>query len=215
MADTHRSRIPADDRLRQRFAAPPPGPTMSDERTCHVVDLLARSRGGDQAAFAELYDFLYQDLRRLARAKLRSHQPLTLLDTTALVHESFLRLVGAEQLAVADRHHFFAFAARVMRSVIIDFLRRKQAERRGGGVLRVTLDEQVAETVADGEDEVIRVAEALQELEAVDGRAVQVVEMRYFAGMTEAEIAAALGVTERTVRRDWQKAKLLLQSLLG
>ncbi len=180
-----------------------------------IAQLLDAARQGEQAAVARLCEFLYQDLRQMARARLRAHQPLTLLDTTALVHESFLRLVKTGRVEVGDRSHFLGYAARVMRSVIVDFVRRKQAERRGGDQFHVTLNTAIAGSVANTEEDVLRISEALDELAQVDARAVQVVEMRYFAGMTEQEIAEALGVTERTVRRDWEKAKLLLKAALG
>jgi RNA polymerase sigma factor (TIGR02999 family) len=180
-----------------------------------IAQLLDAARQGQQAAVAQLCEFLYQDLRQMARSRLRAHQPMTLLDTTALVHESFLRLTKAGRVDVSDRNCFLGYAARVMRSVIVDFVRRKQAERRGGGQLHVTLNTDVAGSVATSEDDVLRISEALDELALAAPRAVQVVEMRYFAGMTEREVAEALGVTERTVRRDWEKARLLLHAALG
>ena len=180
-----------------------------------VTRLLAVARNGDPQAGRELYAFLYQDLRRLARSRLRSNTPLTLLDTTALVHESFLRLVNLNQTDVNDRLSFFSYAACVMRSIVIDFVRMKKTERRGGGLSFVTLTDEHADSIAQQEDDIIRVSEALDELAKIDPRATQVVEMRYFAGMTEQEVAAALGVTDRTVRRDWEKAKLLLKVALA
>lgn len=188
---------------------------MDSHYNGEVAELLAAARQGQQAAVARLCEFLYQDLRQIARARLRAHQPMTLLDTTALVHESFLRLARLGRVDVADRSHFLAYAARVMRSVIVDLVRQKKAERRGGDHQHIPLDTDIAGSLAATEDDVLRVSEALDELAQVDARAVQVVEMRYFAGMTETEVAEALGVTERTVRRDWEKARLLLQAVLG
>ena len=179
-----------------------------------VTRLLAVARAGGQEAGRELYTFLYQDLRRLARSRLRSSAPLTLLDTTALVHESFLRLVNLNQSHVNDRLSFFGYAACVMRSIVIDFVRKKRTERRGGNLTFVTLTDAHADSIAQQEDDIIRVSEALDELAKIDPRATQVVEMRYFAGMTEQEVASVLGVTDRTVRRDWGKAKLLLKVAL-
>lgn len=180
-----------------------------------VARLLAVARQGDGAAVQQLCDILYQDLRQIARSRLRNNTRLTLLDTTALVHESFLRLVRLEQMELSDRIHFLGYASRVMRSVVIDFIRMKKAERRGGDLAFVTLSEEIEETVAQQEDDAIRISESLDELASVDPRAAQVVEMRYFAGMTEPAVAAVLGVTERTVRRDWEKAKLLLKAALN
>lgn len=188
---------------------------MNTGCTEQVMSLLNAAQAGDSAAMSRLYELLYQDLHHLARSRLRRSQPLTQLDTTALVHESYMRLVKTDQVDIPSKSHFFAYAARAMRSVIIDFIRRKQTDRRGGQEAHVTLDTEIADSIPQCEDEVIRVSEALDELTKIDARAVQVVEMRYFAGMTEPEIAQALGVTERTVRRDWQKAKLLLQVALA
>jgi RNA polymerase sigma factor (TIGR02999 family) len=140
---------------------------------------------------------------------------MTLLDTTVLVHESFLRLANVGQVPMVDRNHFLAYAARVMRSVIIDVVRRRNAERRGGDLDRVPLDTEIVDSVVACEDEVLRVSEALEELAKADPRAAQVVEMRYFGGMADHEIADVLGVTERTVGRDWRKAKLLLYAVLN
>jgi RNA polymerase sigma factor (TIGR02999 family) len=180
-----------------------------------ITELLAAARSGDAAAANSAFTLLYNDLRRLARAKLRQHQPMTLLDTTALVHESYLKLVGQQSLPASDRHHFFAYAARVMRSVIVDMARTRLAERRGGDAAHVTLSTDVADSTPAPESEVLRVHEALEELAQADAALAQVVEMRYFGGMTEPEIAEALGSSERTVRRQWQKARLLLSMSLA
>ena len=175
----------------------------------------------------------YPELKKIARARLYAAGPQAGLNTTALVNESFLKLAGkpgslatgAESGAAggavgrptfASRGHFYAYASQVMRSVIIDLIREQQAERRGGAVAHVTLDTAVANGLAaDDGDEALRVDEALTALAAVEPRLAQVVEMRYFAGMTDAEVASALGLTDRTVRRDWDKARLLLRAMLG
>jgi RNA polymerase sigma factor (TIGR02999 family) len=140
---------------------------------------------------------------------------LTLLDTTALVHEAWLRLSGAEGKDFPDRRHFLAYAAQAMRSVVIDLVRARQAERRGGGQEHLTLNTAIAELTPQGDDDVLRVHEALDELALLEPRLAQVVEMRYFGGLLEQEIAQALGVTERTVQRDWQKARLFLSMSLA
>lgn len=180
-----------------------------------ITELLAAARSGDAAAANSAFTLLYDDLRRLARAKLRKHQPMTLLNTTALVHESYLKLVGQQALPVSDRHHFFAYAARVMRSVIVDMARARLAERRGGDAEHVALDTDVANRTPAPENEVVRIHEALETLAQADEAMAQVVEMRYFGGMTELEIAEAMGSSERTVRRQWQKARLLLSVTLA
>jgi RNA polymerase sigma factor (TIGR02999 family) len=179
-----------------------------------ITELLAAARQGDASAADRAFGLLYDDLRRLARAKLRQHQPMTLLDTTALVHETYLKLVGRQALPVTDRHHFFAYASRVMRSVIVDLARMRQAERRGGNAEHVELSTDIADQTPAPENEVIRVHEALQTLAQADEALARVVEMRYFGGMSEVEIADATGSSERTVRRQWQKARLLLSVTL-
>jgi len=179
-----------------------------------LTTLLAAARGGDSKAASQAFSLLYDDLRRLARSRLRQHRTMTLLDTTSLLHESFLKLVGNPALPVEDRHHFFAYAARVMRSVIVDFARARMAERHGGQAERVTLDTELGDKLAAPENDVLRVHEALEVLAQADERLAQVVEMRYFGGLTEAEVAEVLGVSERTVRRDWEKARLLLSAAL-
>ena len=157
----------------------------------------------------------YGELRRLARSRLRDGGRNTFIDTTALVHESYLRFLSGGQLRAEDRRAFFAYASRVMRSVIIDCVREHQAERHGGNFKRLTLGtDLLMDDHADAEADVLRVNEALDVLADAEPRLAKVVEMRYFAGYTETEVAEALGVTERTVRRDWEKARLLLSSML-
>ena len=162
-----------------------------------------------------LFPALYNELRRLARSRLARGGRHTLLDTSALVHEAFLRMQRDGGVNVNDREHFMAYAATTMRSIIIDFVRRRSAERRGGDAEHVTLDTRAAAVLGGRDDEILAVHEALQILAQVDQRLVRVVEMRYFAGLTDAEIGAALGVTDRTVRRDWDRARLLLAEMLG
>lgn len=179
-----------------------------------LSELLKRAQQGDQSARESLFVAAYEELRRHARAQLRGGGRNTFLDTTVLVHESFLRFVQAGQLQGSDRGHFFSYAGRIMRSVIVDFARKRQTERRGGDADHVPLDTHLAEDLRANDGDMIRIDEALQALQEVDERLVRVVEMRFFAGMTEAEVADALGVTDRTVRRDWEKAKLLLTAAL-
>jgi RNA polymerase sigma factor (TIGR02999 family) len=176
-----------------------------------ITQLIERANVGDADALNRIFAALYPELHTLARARLRRNAPLTLLDTTALLHESYLRLIKLGQLRVESRAHFLAYAARTMRSIVVDFARSRLAERRGGGAQELVLDTAIAADAASApEAEIVRVHDALEELAHVDERLVRVVEMRYFGGLTEEEIGAALGVTERTVRRDWEKARLLL-----
>jgi len=176
--------------------------------------LIDRAQGGDAAALDELFAATYADLRSVAHARLRAAPKLTALDTIALVNESYVRLKAAGRLRPNDRSHFIRYAARAMRSVIVDWVRHRAAERRGGDLARIELTTGVSNGSVAGEVEILKVHEALEGLAAIDARAAEVVEMRYFSGMSEAEIALALGVTERTVRRDWTKARLLLAEAL-
>lgn len=179
-----------------------------------LTTLLEGARQGDRTAIDGLVAGLYQEFRHLAHSRLRQSGPIT-LDTTALVHESYLRLVKAGKLAVNDRSHFMTYAARVMRSIIVDLIRQRRAERHGGDQICVTLNTDIAEFVQAGEEQILRLNDALETLGKVDERLLHVVELRYFAGLSEQEIAACLGVTERTVRRDWAKARMLLAAALS
>jgi RNA polymerase sigma factor (TIGR02999 family) len=180
-----------------------------------VTTLLAASVESGSDSFDELYRLLYEELRQLAHARVRSAGDLTLLDTTSLVHEAYLR-VGRNKAAVfRDRKEFMAYAARAMRSIIIDAVRSRQADRHGGRATHVELDEDNLCGVDDAHDrEVMHVDDSLAALAQVDPRLVQVVEMRYFAGMSESEVALTLGIAVRTVARDWEKARLFLKATL-
>lgn len=180
-----------------------------------LAALLEAARSGDRHAAGDAFSLLYDDLRRLAAARLRPHQTMTLLSTTSLVHEAYLKIIGAEALPVESRHHFFAYASRVMRSVIVDYARARAAERRGGDAEHVVLDTLLHGQIAAPENDALRVHEALESLTEADPRLAQVAEMRFFGGLTEPEIAEALGVSERTIRRDWEKARLLLIAAMG
>ena len=179
-----------------------------------LTELIHRAQGGDREAADALFAATYEELRRLARARLYAGGHRATLDTGALVHESYLRFASSGQLAIQDRVHFMRWAGRVMRSVIVDFVRQRKAERRGGEAERVTLTERLAAASLRPEEEILGVHEALTRLATMDARMAEVVELRYFGGMTDGEIAQALGVTDRTVRRDWEKARLLLREAL-
>lgn len=163
----------------------------------------------------ELFPALYDELRRLARSRLAGGGRPTLLDTRALVHEAYMRMEKGGGVTLNDREHFLAYAATTMRSIVVDFVRRRDADRRGGDAEHVTLDTKAAESLGTSDAEILEVHDALEKLASVDARLVRVVEMRYFAGLNDLEIAEALGVTDRTVRRDWERARLLLAQLLG
>ena len=179
-----------------------------------LTTLLGAARDGDEQAAAAAFALVYDELRKLARAKLRPHQTMTLLDTTSLVHECFVRFVESGRALFADRGHFFAYAARVMRSVIVDFAREKLAQRRGSGQSPIPLNTAIAEPATASDGDIVRLNDALEALASVNMRLVNVIEMRYFAGYTVAETAQALGVSERTVKREWEKARLLLRAAL-
>jgi RNA polymerase sigma factor (TIGR02999 family) len=179
-----------------------------------LTELLHKVQAGDTSARDALFAATYPTLERLARARLRDGGRNTLLDTRGVVHESYLRYVQGGALRAEDRRAFFAFVSQVMRSVIVSSARERTAEKRGSGQRPLTLSTQAAEKLPEGEDEILRVHEALESLEQVDARLAQVVQMRYFGGYNEQEIAEALDVTDRTVERLWQKAKLMLRAAM-
>jgi RNA polymerase sigma factor (TIGR02999 family) len=180
---------------------------------------------GDEPSFAApsqpahgkvdaLFDDLYAQLRRIAHAKLRRLGNPASLNTTALVHESYLRLAKMNLPQVQDEQHFMAYAARVMRSVVVDLARESMTARRGGGQAAVTLNTEVMAGLPAADEQVLAVHEALKELQAIDPRMASVVEMRYFVGMEMDDIAKALNVAKRTVERDWEKARSFLYAAL-
>jgi RNA polymerase sigma factor (TIGR02999 family) len=179
-----------------------------------ITQLLGRIQAGDTDARDALFAAAYAELRRLARARLRDGGRDAVLDTTCLVHESYLRFVQAGELRAQDRLAFFAYASQVMRSVIVNSVRDRIAEKRGGERQPLSLSTNLAANVAADEDTVLRVHEALEDLEKVNPRLVRVAEMRYFGGYSEREIAETLDITERTVQRDWEKARLILAAML-
>jgi RNA polymerase sigma factor (TIGR02999 family) len=180
-----------------------------------LTELLRKVQAGDVGARETLFAAAYSDLERLARARLRDGGRSTLLDTRSLVHESYLRYLQGGELRAEDRRAFFAYASQVMRSVVVSCARERAAQKRGSGWRPLTLTTHVGEQAPQGEDEILRVHEALDSLEQVDARLAQVVQMRYFGGYSEQEIAETLEVTERTVQRLWLKAKLMLQAMMA
>jgi len=177
-----------------------------------VTGLLLAWRSGETQAADRLFDAVYDDLRRVARYRLRRERAGHTLDTTALVHEAYLRLVDQTRTDWADRGQFFAVAARVMRRILVDHARRRRSAKRGGAGVAVTLgaadEAEGAVTLADERaGTLLAVDEALTRLAAREHRLARVVECRFFGGLTDAETGTALGVTERTVQRDWAKAK--------
>ena len=171
-----------------------------------VTVLLARARAGDAQALGAAYSAVYDELKRAARAQLRRMRDD--FQTTALVHEAYLKLGGA-QLAAQDRNHLLALSARAMRQVLVDDARARKADKRGGGQDALTLTASLGNAERAAVD-VLALDELLGSLHTLDERAAQIVELRYFGGYEEAEIAQMLGLSDRTVRRDWRKARAFL-----
>lgn len=183
-----------------------PGAPGTGWAPCGSITHVLQRGDGDPLSDPQLFDLVYGELRRIARRQLAGENVGHTLETTALVHEAYLRLVDQTRARFADRAHFFAVAAQMMRRVLIDHARRFRAQKRGGDWKRVDLDR--AEVPIDERaDTLLALDEALTRLAALNPRLSRVVECRFFGGMTEEETAAALGVTDRTVRRDWVKAK--------
>ena len=179
-----------------------------------VTELLLAWSEGDRAALDRLTPLVYDELRKLARSYMRSERAGHTLQTTALVHEVYLRLIDAGRVPTESRASFFAVAARLMRQILVDFARARGYQKRGGGAHQVSLDD--AMIIGQPQDEdLIALDEALGELTRIDERKSRVVELRFFGGLTEAETAEALKVSPETVRRDWRLAKSWLQLRLS
>ena len=182
-----------------------------------VTQLLGRARSGDADALDAVFALMYPELRKVAHQRLAPHRQKGLLQTTALVNECYLRFREADRVVPEDRNHFMAYGSQVMRSIIVDLARRRLAARRGGDQRDLTLDTDLGDgAVGDWlpEREVLDIHDALEHLARLDERLAKVVEMRYFGGMDDGEIGDALGITDRTVRRDWDKARVLLARVL-
>jgi RNA polymerase sigma factor (TIGR02999 family) len=188
---------------------------VEEERMGDVTLLLAAARQGKSGAVDQLFSLLYQELRSLARRQLRKQDHARALDTTMIVHESYLKLRDRGALKPEDRPQFLAYAASAMRSVIIDLARGRLAEKRGGDNVVVALRTNVAESASASDEELIRIHEALEELAAIEPRLAKIVEMRYFVGMSEEDVAEALGIARRTAQRDWEKARMFLFAALA
>lgn len=180
----------------------------------NITQLLAEWRDGNQSALDQLYPLVYDELHRLARRYMSRERKGHTLQTTALINEAYVRLVG-QKVNWANRSHFFAISAQIMRRILIDHARRHAYAKRGGGAQQVSLEEAAAVT-PDQSAELIRLDEALTSLAEMDPRRSQVVELRYFGGLNNEEIAGVLNVSENTVTRDWNMARAwLYQQLTG
>jgi RNA polymerase sigma factor (TIGR02999 family) len=179
-----------------------------------ITQLLAAWREGNQAALDELYPLVYDELHRLARRYMSRERKGHTLQTTALINEAYVRLVDQRNVQWANRSHFFAISAQIMRRILIDHARRHSYAKRGGGARQVSLDETA--TMAQGDfSEFLRLDEALKSLAQLDPRRSQVVELRYFGGLNNEEIAGVLNISENTVIRDWNMARAWLYRQLS
>src|SRR5207237_4786513 len=185
-------------------------PSVSQQR---VTELLVRWSQGDDAALAELTPLVYEELRRLAHHQMGGERPDHTLQTTALVNEAYLRLADQTDPSWQNRAHFFAVAARAMRQILVNYAKSYRSQKRGGGALKVELDE-VALVSPEESREIVDLHEALERLSALDSRKAQVVELKYFGGLNYDEIAEVLKISSVTVRRDWEFAKLWLYTEL-
>lgn len=174
-----------------------------------ITQLLLAWGNGDQRALEELMPLVYDELRKMAARHMRRQNPGHTLQTTALVNEAYLRLIDSSQVRWQNRAHFFAVSAQLMRRILVDFARQRQNLKHGGGARKVSLDEALVVSPERGAD-LLALDEALTRLAALNARQAQVVELRYFGGLSEEETAEALKVSLRTVQRDWNLARLWL-----
>jgi RNA polymerase sigma factor (TIGR02999 family) len=206
------STFATDARARsRRSAANADGSSGADHQITRLLDQL---KEGEEGAFDRLMPVVYAELRSIAHRQLRHQHPGHTLNTTALVHEAYVKLVDQTQVDWADRAHFYGVAARAMRQILVNHAAKHGTLKRGGGWRRVPFDERVLGSEEQA-DLLLALDEALSGLESFSGRLSRVVEYRFFGGMTEEEVATALGMSVRTIRRDWMKAKLWLYTELA
>lgn len=179
---------------------------MADDE---ITGLLAAMGDGDEGARDRLFALVYGELRERARQQLARLRPGETVDTTALVHEAYLKLAPRSQAQYADRVHFFAVASRAMRQILVDYARKRSAQKRGAGAPIVSLDDG-AGSLASRADELLALDAALERLTALDARLARVVELRFFGGLSVEDTAEVLQSSPRTVKRDWRKARMLL-----
>src|SRR5881394_821964 len=185
-------------------------PSLSQQR---VTDLLTQWSQGDDAALAELTPLVYGELRRLAHRQMGGERPDHTLQTTALVNEAYLRLADHAKLNLQSRAHFFAVAARAMRHILVNYAKSYRSQKRGGGTIKVDLDEAALVSLEESK-EIVDLHEALERLATLDARKAQVVELKYFGGLNYDEMAKVLKISAVTVRRDWRFAKAWLYTEL-
>ena len=187
---------------------------MAQPPSLDVTALLNAWSDGDQTALEQLLPLVYTELRRVARLRMRTARKGDILQTTALIHEAYIRLIDVNRVQWQNRAHFFAVSAKLMRQVLVDAVRASGARKRGGGLPRVAFDEALVPAPERG-TELVALDAALDALAQVDRRKSQVVELRYFGGLSVEETAEVLKVSEQTVTRDWRMAKLWLARELG
>ena len=181
-----------------------------------VTRLLRDIREGERSALDDLFPLIYRELHALAHRQLAARRPGQTLNSTALVHEAYLKLVGQKNAAWQDRQHFFAVAATAMRHIIVDYARHRRALKRGGNVQPTLLDEERMSVPVEGRiEEIIALDDALEQLAQIDERLVRTVELRFFGGLSVEETAELLDVSPRTVKRDWRKARAVLYQMLN
>lgn len=179
------------------------------EPSHEVTQLLIQWSNGNKGALDQLLPLIYSDLRRLAGAYLRRERSQHTLQSTALVHEAFLRLVDQREINVKSRVHFFGIASQLIRRILVDYARQHNAQKRGGEAVRVTIDESIA-VPGGGEFDIISLEDALEKLAALDERQARIVELRFFGGLSIEETAEVLAISPATVKREWSLARVWL-----
>ena len=182
---------------------------VAQEQPREVTQLLLAWNDGDERALEKLVPLVYEELRRLARRRMRLERPDHTLQTTALINEAYVRLVDVHNVHWQNRAHFFALCARLMRRILVDYARGRRYAKRGGGAQPISLDQSVP-VAPERSADLVAVDDALHALAEVDARKAQVVELRFFGGLTAEETAEVLKVSPETVRRDWKLAKVWL-----
>ena len=178
-----------------------------------ITALLASAEGGDRAAADAVFSALYEELHRMAKRELANRGGYVTLSATTLLHDAYLSISGREGTTFPDRNRFMGYASRVMRGIIIDYARSSQAQKRGGAFEITSLKTDIGNVVADA-GELSRISEALDELAQLDDRLSRIVDLKFFCGFSFVEIAGMLGLSERTVQRDWEKARIYLHQRL-
>jgi RNA polymerase sigma factor (TIGR02999 family) len=186
---------------------------MPEDPSGQVTQLLQHWVRGDEKALHELIPVVYQELRRLARSHLRSERPNHTLQSTALVNEAFVRLLGAQPLELQNRAHFIAVASRLMRQILVDYARNRRAQKRAGGC-RIDFDA-LLDLPINGDAELVALDDALEELSRLDERQAKIVEMKFFGGLSAPEISQVLGLSRATVDRDWSTARVWLHQQMN